>query len=322
MATAGLPVLDAAATRALLPAAALVEAVIDAMRARRAGSLHAPERLVLPLPAEGRHLVMPAADAQLAITKLLTVHPRNTSCGLPTLQGQVFVADACDGQPLLLLDGPMLTARRTAAVTAAGLRVLSRRPVRSVALVGTGTQALAHARLLAELGNIDRIEVIGRDPARAEALVEAVGPSCPGVRLRAALSIDDALGSVDAVVTLTTANRPVLPDRLRDELLVVGVGAFQPHMAELPPSLLRSRAVVVDALPEARHEAGDLIQAGVEWARVTELVDHLDLAGAPGPAPVFKTVGQAAWDLAAARVAVNQARSDGHFRFKPTGRKT
>ncbi|MBA3597480.1 MAG: delta(1)-pyrroline-2-carboxylate reductase family protein [Methylibium sp.] len=308
-----MPVFDAAATRALLPAAALVEAVIQAMRARRAGSLNAPERLALPLPAEGSYLVMPAADAELAITKLVTVHPHNSGCGLPTIQGLVLVTDAGNGQPLMLLDGPTLTARRTAAVTALGLRVLSRQPLRSVALVGTGAQALEHARLLAELGGLERVEVVGRDQARVAAFVDAVVLSCPGVRLRAAVSIDEALSRVDAVVTLTTATRPVLPDGLRDELLVVGVGAFQPHMAELPPSLLRLRAVVVDALPGARHEAGDLIQAGIDWGSVTELVDHLDVSGAPGPAPVFKTVGQAAWDLAAAHVAVNQARSGGCF---------
>ncbi len=307
MATASLPTFDAAATRALLPAAARVEAVIRAMRARRAGSLNAPERLTLPLPAEGSYLVMPAADAELAITKLVTVHPHNSGCGLPTIQGLVLVTDAGNGQPLMLLDGPTLTARRTAAVTALGLRVLSRQPLRSVALVGTGAQALEHARLLAELGELERVEVVGRDQARAAAFVDAVALSCPGVRLRAAVSIDEALGRVDAVVTLTTATRPVLPDGLHDKLLVVGVGAFRPDMAELPPSLLRSRSVVVDALPGARHEAGDLIQAGIDWGNVTELVDHLDVSGAPGPAPVFKTVGQAAWDLAAAHVAVNQA---------------
>lgn len=106
------------------------------------------------------------------------------------------------------------------------------------------------------------------------------------------------------MITLTTSSCPVLPELLRDDLLVVGVGAFRPQLAELPPALLRSRRIVVDTLEGARAEAGDLIQADLDWTRVTELVDHLD---APLPAddaaPVFKTVGTAAWDLAAAHVA-------------------
>lgn len=277
------------------------------MRARRAGTLDAPERLALPLPCDGSYLVMPAADTELAVTKLVTVHPHNRALGLPTIQGQVLVTDARDGRARMLLDGPTLTARRTAAVTALGLRVLSRLPVRSVALVGTGEQAHEHTRLLTELGQIERVFVVGRSRSRADAFVEALKAFCPGVSLQAATSLEQALGAVDAVVTLTTATQPVLPDDLRDDLLVVGVGAFRPQMAELPPSLLRSRAVVVDALAGVRHEAGDLIQAGIDWAGVTELVDHLDAAPAGRPA-VLKTVGHAAWDLAAAHVAVDQAK--------------
>lgn len=301
--TAVLPVFDAEATAALLPAAPLVDAVADAMRARRAGRLTAPERGVLPLPEGGRYLVMPAADEHLALTKSLTVHPGRAAHGLPTIQGQVLVADARDGRPLMLLDGPTLTARRTAAVTALGLRVLSTAPVRSVALLGTGAQALAHARVLAELGEVRALHVVGRTTAQADAFADRLAAKLGGLELTAHAHLADALRTAQAVVTLTTSLRPVLPDELPAGLLVVGVGAFTPQMAELPPALLRARRVVVDALDGARHEAGDLIQAAVVWPDVTELVDHLDARPEGGSAPVFKTVGHAAWDLAAAHVA-------------------
>lgn len=301
--TAALPVFDAEATAALLPAAALVDAVADAMRARRAGRLTAPARGVLPLPEGGRYLVMPAADEHLALTKSLTVHPGRSAHGLPTIQGQVLVADARDGRPLMLLDGPTLTARRTAAVTALGLRGLSTTPVRSVALLGTGAQALAHARVLAALGEVRALHVVGRTMAQAEAFADRLAAELGGVELTAHAHLADALRTAQAVVTLTTSLRPVLPDELPAGLLVVGVGAFTPQMAELPPALLLARRVVVDALDGARHEAGDLIQAAVVWSGVTELVDHLDARPEGGAAPVFKTVGHAAWDLAAAHVA-------------------
>lgn len=301
------PAFDAAATRALLPAAALIEAVADAMRARRAGSLHAPERVVLPLPDGASYLAMPAADAELAVTKLITVHPGNRARGLPTIQGQVLVADARDGRVLMALDGPTVTARRTAAVTALGLRVLTREPVRSLALVGTGAQALEHARLLAEVGTVEALHVVGRTAAQAEACVAALAPELPGLTLRAHAALPGALETTQAVITLTTSSRPILPEALPQDLLVVGVGAFRADMAELPPALLHARRVVVDALDGARREAGDLIQAAVDWSRLSELVDHLDAPCPSGPAPVFKTVGQAAWDLAAAHVAVAHA---------------
>jgi len=295
-------VFDAAATRALLPARSLVDAVAEAMRARRAGRLRAPERLVLGLPEGASWLAMPAADEVLALAKLVSVHPGNPARGWPTVQGQVFVADARDGRPLMLLDGPTVTGLRTAAVTALGLLSLLPRPPRTVVLVGTGAQALEHARLLPEVLPIETLHIVGRRPQSAEALRAACRGSAR-VQLRTDLALADALQVADAVITLTTSARPLLPDPLPDTLMAVGVGAFTPQMAELPTALLRSRRVVVDSLDGARHEAGDLIQADVDWSQVTELVDHLGVASPPGPAPVFKTVGQAAWDLAAARVA-------------------
>ncbi|WP_081782243.1 hypothetical protein [Methylibium sp. T29-B] len=183
------------------------------------------------------------------------------------------------------------------------MRVLSTAPVRSVALLGTGAQALAHARVLAELGEVRALHVVGRTTAQADAFAERLAAELGSVELTAHGHLADALRTAQAVVTLTTSLRPVLPDQQPAGLLVVGVGAFTPQMAELPPALLRARRVVVDALDGARHEAGDLIQAAVVWSGVTELVDHLDARPEGGAAPVFKTVGHAAWDLAAAHVA-------------------
>lgn len=301
-------VFDAEATRSLLPAAALVEAVADAMRARRAGRLHAPERLVLPLPEGASWLAMPAADERLAICKLVSVHPANPARGLATIHGQVLVADANDGRALMLLDGPTVTARRTAAVTALGLRTLARRPPRAVALVGTGAQAVEHARLLCELFAIEALHLVGRS-ATSVAAMQAALAGLPA-QMHGGTDVAALLGQVDAVVTLTTSAQPVLPDVLPEGLIAVGVGAFKPQMAELPATLLRTRRVIVDDLAGARHEAGDLIQAGIDWTRVSELVDHLDIGAIDGPAPVFKTVGQAAWDLAAAHVAHRMLGAD------------
>jgi 1-piperideine-2-carboxylate/1-pyrroline-2-carboxylate reductase [NAD(P)H] len=84
---------------------------------------------------------------------------------------------------------------------------------------------------------------------------------------------------------------------------VAAVGAYRPEMAELPPQLVRRARLFVDALEGARAEAGDLIQAGVDWARVTPLEDALNVPGDQGKPVVFKSVGHALWDLAAARLA-------------------
>lgn len=301
---------DASATRALLPAAALVEAVAAAMRARRAGTLQAPPRSVLSLAGgQGSYLAMPAADDRLAICKLLSVHPGNPARGLPTIHGQVLVSDARTGVPQALLDGPTVTARRTAAVSLIALRRFGMPGAgRQIALIGAGPQALEHARMLAELGWAGGLRIVARQPGSAQRLAQTLRDEGLLLECVTPATVADALTDADAVICLTTATAPVLPAQLPAAMLVIGAGAFKPQMAEIAPGLLATRTIVVDDLDGARHEAGDLLQAGVDWQQVSELADWLDLeASGKSAAPagvVVKTVGQAAWDLAAAHVAI------------------
>ena len=137
-------VLDSEATAGVLPIVALVDAVADAARALQRGAISAPQRTVLDVPG-GRYLVMPAVDERLAVTKLITVHLGNPARDVPSIRGQLFVADAGTGEPLLVLDGPTVTAKRTSAVSMLGIRTLHPKPVRRVVIIGTGTQAYAHA---------------------------------------------------------------------------------------------------------------------------------------------------------------------------------
>lgn len=109
----------------------------------------------------------------------------------------------------------------------------------------------------------------------------------------------------DVTVAATTSLTSVLPDQVDDHILLVGVGSFTPEMAELPASQVLRRQVWVDDLDGAHHEAGDLLQAEVDWSRVASLVDALDdQRKVKGPL-LFKTVGHAAWDLAAVRTAMD-----------------
>ncbi len=96
----------------------------------------------------------------------------------------------------------------------------------------------------------------------------------------------------------------VVPVELPAQVLAVGVGAFKPEMAELPPAPLHARQVVVDHLAGARHEAGELLQAGIDWNKVRDIAGVL-IHGMErtAEAPLLKAVGHAAWDLTAARVA-------------------
>jgi hypothetical protein len=109
--------LDAAETLRALPFAELVPELARAARELAAGTLRAPERLVVPIEPEGTLLCMPAVAPDIGITKVVTVHASNRARGLPAIQGEVCVFEAASGRRLALLDGPVVTARRTAAVS-------------------------------------------------------------------------------------------------------------------------------------------------------------------------------------------------------------
>lgn len=296
-------ILDAAMTAEALPYSLLVPAVAQAAIGLSRGEIDAPERNVVTIDADSVLLCMPAVAADISVTKLITVHGRNAQHGLPAIQGEVIVLDTATGRRLALLDGPTVTARRTAAMTLLGIETLAPRAPSSVLLIGTGAQALAHAEALIAYFGIAEFHVAGTSLARAETFAASLRTRHPGVDARAHAK-PEAAPATDVVIALTTSAVPVIPERLAEHTLAVGVGAFKRNMAEFPPSLLHAREIVVDDLDGARHEAGDLIQAGVDWAGVRSLGDLLaGKAARPARVPVFKTVGQAAWDLAAARVA-------------------
>nr|MBA2674805.1 delta(1)-pyrroline-2-carboxylate reductase family protein [Ramlibacter sp.] len=115
-------VLDAQATALCLPYVPLVEQ----LRAVLADpQVRVPQRMVQVLPGGGSLFLMPAFDAQVAITKLITYTPGNAGTPRPTIQGDVAVFDVASGERRLLLDGPALTARRTAAVSLLAAQLLA-----------------------------------------------------------------------------------------------------------------------------------------------------------------------------------------------------
>lgn len=300
-------ILNALQTAQALPYARLVPAVAQAALELAAKQIQAPERLVVTIDPASVLLCMPAIGSDLGVTKLVTVHANNARHGLPVIQGEVVVFDAATGRRLALLDGPTVTARRTAAVTLLGIQTLAPKPPSSALIIGTGAQAAAHADALVEFFGVAQFWISGSKLASAQAFCAALQLRHPQVTAIAVTAADlhNALPATDVVIALTTSRTPVIPKHIAPDTLAIGVGAFKPDMAEFPPELLHSRQIVVDDLGGARHEAGDLLQANIDWSRVRELSSVLAAKSEPSAAlPVFKTVGQAAWDLAAARVAI------------------
>jgi ornithine cyclodeaminase len=268
-----------------------------------------PPRIVQPLDGGGSLFVMPAADARVAITKLISFIPGNAQRGLPTIQGDIVVFEVQTGQRVALLDGPTVTARRTAAVSLLAAQHLAPRRDGPMLIVGAGVQGRAHLEAFREGLGVQEVWVSSRSSASADALVAHA--QALGMRAQRVDDPNAALADCPLVVSTTPAQQVVLTALPRSDAFVVAVGAFTPRMVEWSADVCRhlkqTGTLVVDTR-DADHEAGDLLQADIDVSALPTLADVVvqtqawQNASRPEGGPVFfKSCGWGGWDLAAAR---------------------
>ncbi len=269
-----------------------------------------PARIVQALPGGGTLFAMPAVDARVAITKLITLIPDNGARGLPTIQGDIVVFDVATGQRTALLDGPTVTARRTAAVSLLGARLLAPRRDGPLLIVGAGVQGRAHLEAFAAGLGVREVRIASRNPASADALVAHARTL--GLDARRVEDADAALAECPLVVSTTPARQVALRGTPRDDAFVSAVGAYTPQMVEWAPEVCRdlaARGTLVVDTRDADHEAGDLLQAGMDVTAVPTLADWL-ASPRPVRGPVFfKNCGWGGWDLAAARLVTRRQQA-------------
>lgn len=300
-------VLTAAETALALPYPALAQQIEAVLRDP---AVVVPPRIVQPLPGGGSLFVMPATDARVAITKLITFTPGNASRGLPSIQGDIVVFDVVTGSRMAILDGPTVTARRTAAVSLLAAQKLARRTDGPLLIVGAGVQGRSHLEAFHAGLDLQEVWVASRNPASADALVQHARTL--GLRARRVDDADAVLADCPMVVSTTPAQQVVLRAMPGPDAFVAAVGAFTPAMVEWDAEICRRLAtqgtLVVDTR-DADHEAGDLLQAGIDVTALPTLADVVGntaawtrQAGRLASGPVFfKSCGWGGWDLAAAR---------------------
>jgi ornithine cyclodeaminase/alanine dehydrogenase-like protein (mu-crystallin family) len=303
---------------AAVPVGPLLDAVEAAYRDVAAGRDRSPLRFHVPL-SHGDLLLMPGVreGGSGSSVKLVTVLPDNAARGVPTVQALVVWFDGETGTPVAVLDGTTVTAMRTGAASGVATRLLARTDAAVLALLGSGGQAAWQVRAVLAARPIREVRVFSRDAAaRARFVAELARELGDGVRVAASDSARDAVSAADVVCCATTSSQPVFDaDWLRPGVHVNAVGAFRLGMVELPPELFaRASLVTVDSREAALAEAGDLVaamEAGhlaadafVEIGTITrEWVATRD----PDAITVFKSVGLAIQDVAAAELVVRGA---------------
>jgi ornithine cyclodeaminase len=306
---------------ATLPLEECAEAIASVLAAHARGEAHMPLRTVITPPgASGFMGLMPAwraAQVDNGATfalKANCVMPDNPGRGLDRHQGTVTLFDGEIGVPKAILNGSAITAIRTAAVSAVATRLLARAGARVLAILGAGVQARAHLRALA--GEFDSIRIYSPTAAHVAALIEGVDGAV------ASPSAEDAVRGADVVITATGSREPVLKRAwLPSGAHVNAVGASRPDARELDVETVAASALFVDSRESLRNEAGEY-QLAVRKGLISG-EDHIRaelgevLAGIrPGrisdqELTLFRSLGLAVEDLAAAELAVANARRQG-----------
>jgi ornithine cyclodeaminase len=291
---------------ALLDPEALVAAVEAALADLSAGRASVPPRIASFAPhglLGAMVAYVPSLDVLAA--KLVSVFPQNV--GIPSHQALVAVFDPGSGTPLALLDGEEITAQRTAAASSIATRLLARPGAETLAIVGTGVQAASHARYVGMARRFRRVLLAGRDSAKVATLAARIGAEPSG--------IEEAVRAADVICATTHAREPVIRrEWLRPGAHLNSVG-FNPQGQELD-SVAEALVAV-----EARTSAFAAPPAGANELRTVAAAEAVELGELlsgtrPGRASeaqvtIYKSVGVAAEDAAAAALVLRRARERG-----------
>ena len=251
-----------------------------------------------------------AGDASSGVLgcKLVTLFPGNRD--RPTHQAAIVVFDPATGTPVALMDGTYITATRTAAASALAARLLARPDARVLAILGTGVQARTHARALARVRAWDEVLVAGRDPEKAEQLADEMGAV-------AAPSFEAAVLDADVVAATTHSAEPIVSADWIGPGTHVGSVGYNAPGSELDPELVRTATVFVESREStlAPPPAGAPELAGLDPGGIAEL-GELVAGTRPGRTSadeitLYKSVGVAVQDLAAASLVLAAARERG-----------
>jgi len=278
----------------------LIPAMEKALIDFSAGEVTQPVRSIIKVDPPGGFLgLMPALTPDGLGLKAVTFYPSNAERGTPTHMATIFLVDPETGTPLAIMDGRLITEMRTAAVSAAGTKLLAPPDAKILAILGSGVQARSHVEALRLVRQFEEIRVWSPTKEHAERFAKEIGAK--------AMSAEDAVRGADVVVTATNSKTPVLKgSRLKSGCHVNAVGACRPDWRELDDEAM-GNVVFVDSREGARKESGDIILSHAKmYAELGEA-----LAGKVPPrgdeTTIFKSLGMAVEDIAAAMLVYRSA---------------
>lgn len=303
--------------RELLDMESCVTAMEDVLSRLARDELHNPLRSIMFPPGPAAMGLMPAhrgGDAPVFALKEIVVAPENATRGLDPHQGAVLLHDGITGQLLAIMNASPITEIRTAAVSGAATKALARKGARTVAVLGSGVQGRSHVDAMQTVLDDPIIRIWSRNPAHAEALALET-------HSLVAASIEEALDGADVVCTATAAREPIVDlGWLAAGTHVNAAGASIRTSRELSSETVAAATLFVDRRESTLNESGDYLFAveeqGIGPEHIVAELGEVLTGIHPGrhsddELTLFKSLGIAVEDLAAAELCVSRARERG-----------
>jgi alanine dehydrogenase len=308
--------------RAVLSMDDLIDTMNTALAQFSSGQVEQPLRTVVVIGGKSFYGVMPAFIQQPAAlgSKLVTVYASNAERGLPTHLATILLFDPETGELLAVLDGRYITEARTAAVSAVSAKHLARADARVLAVIGSGVQARSHIEALIRVRRFEEIRVWGPTAPKVFSLIEEMLPRVE-TKLAAVESVRDAVRDAEIVALVTAAREPVVKrEWIAPGTHICAVGACRPDQREMDTPLVRDARVFVDSRTGALAEAGDLVipikEGVISSSHVVGELGEVTGGRIQGrqtaeEITIFKSLGMAVEDVAAARLAWERASERG-----------
>ena len=312
--------LSASDVRRALPMQDAIESSREAFRQLALGKVNMPLRIHLKtLPDDGDILVMPSHIPQTGMVgvKIVKIFKGNAARGLPFIQGLVIVSDDTNGTVQAIMDGAALTALRTGAATGVATDLLARENSKVVAVFGAGVQARTQLDAVRAVRDIREVRIHDHVPGAGDQFARKLEAET-GIAARAVDSGKEALDGADIVCAATTSPVPVFRDvDVAPGTHINAIGSFRPEVQEICEGTVVRSKTVVDLKEMALAESGDLI-IPIQKGLMSDADIHGDLGdiligklvGRENDEEItlFKSVGLAMQDLAAAACIVRNAR--------------
>jgi ornithine cyclodeaminase len=284
-----------------------IEAMENALKFMINGKYVMPERMHIDR-GNDTFLLMPCITDEYWATKLVSFCPGNKERELPSIYGTVILNDAKTGERLAIMDGGIITAMRTAAVSAAGIKHLSPAESHKLGIIGTGVQGIYQALFACSVRKINEVRIFDKDRTNLQNFADEIKKYYPEIRLYIENDSETVAMNSEVIITATNSKEPVF--RNKKELFTgrtfVGVGSYKPDCREFPEQLFRQTDQVFVDTPVGKKESGDLITPVRNNWITDENIFPLgslingDINLTENLTRLFKTVGSAIFDLFAA----------------------